>query len=122
METVVLILVGIVAAAHLGFMTIEMFPWRRPFVFRLVQLGFDPRVENEMTAASIVHNAGLYNGFIAAGLVWCMLPVQDVLHLRIFFLSCAIVAGIFGALTLTPKTLLMQTLPGLFALAAVCAR
>ena len=53
METVVLILVGIVAAAHLGFMTIEMFPWRRPFVFRLVQLGFDPRVENEMTAASM---------------------------------------------------------------------
>ena len=58
MKTVATILVGVVAAAHLGFMAIEMFPWKRPFVFRLVQLAFDPRPENEIAAAPIVLNAG----------------------------------------------------------------
>lgn len=120
MEIFVTILVGVVAMAHLGFMAIEMFPWKRPFVFRLVKLGFDPP-HNEITAAPIVHNAGLYNGFIAAGLIWGMPDSQDAFSLRVFFLSCVIVAGLFGALTLTPKTLLLQALPGIVALAAVWA-
>jgi putative membrane protein len=121
MGTIGTILVGIVAAAHLGFLAIEMLPWKRPFVFRLVKLEFDPRQHNEMTAAPIVHNAGLYNGFIAAGLIWGMLAGHDAFHLCVFFLSCAIVAGLFGAATLTPKTLLLQTLPAIVALAAVWA-
>jgi putative membrane protein len=121
MKTIATILVGVVAAAHLGFMAIEMFPWKRPFVFRLVQLAFDPRPENEIAAAPIVLNAGLYNGFIAAGLIWGMCAGQDGFHLRLFFLSCAIVAGIFGAATLTRKTLLLQTLPGIIALATIYA-
>jgi putative membrane protein len=119
MGAVVTILVGVVAAAHLGFMAIEMFPWKRPFVFNLVQLEFQPRPENEMAAAPIVHNAGLYNGFIAAGLIWGMFPGPDAFNLCLFFLSCVIIAGLFGAATLTPKTLLLQTLPGVVALAAV---
>jgi len=121
MNTVAIILVGVVALAHLGFMAIEMFPWKRPFVFQLVQLAFNPREQNEMTAAPIVHNAGLYNGFITAGLIWGMFAGQDAFHLCVFFLSCAIVAGIFGAATLTPKTLLLQTLPGIVALTFICA-
>jgi putative membrane protein len=121
MGTVVTILLGVVAAAHLGFMAIEMFPWERPFVFRLVKLGFDPPSKNEMTAAPIVHNSGLYNGFIAAGLIWGIFAGQDAFNIRLFFLSCAIVAGVFGAATLTRKTLVLQTLPGIVALAIVWA-
>ena len=75
------------------------------------KLGFKPQLENEKVAAAIVHNAGLYNGFIAVGLVFCAFPGHGGFHARLFFLSCAIVAGIFGAVTLTPKTLLIQTLP-----------
>jgi len=119
MEIFVTTLVGVAALAHLGFLAIEMFPWKRPFVFRLVKLGFDPRPQNELAAAPIVHNAGLYNGFVAAGLIWGMFATHDAFQLRVFFLSCAIVAGLFGAATLTRKTLLLQTLPGIVALIAV---
>ena len=121
METVAAILLGLAAVAHVGFMAIEMFPWKRPFVFELVKLGFSPRLDNESIAAPIVHNAGLYNGFIAAGLIWGTCAGAGGFHLRVFFLSCGIVAGIFGAVTLTPKTLLLQTLPAAAALAAVYA-
>jgi putative membrane protein len=118
-ERVTLILVWITAVAHILFMAIEMFPWKRPFVFNLVKLGFRPLLENEVTAAPIVHNAGLYNGFIAAGLIWSTFPAPEALNLRVFFLSCATVAGIFGAATLTYKTLLLQTLPAVAALATI---
>ena len=121
MEPLVTILVGIVAVAHLGFMAIEMLPWKRPFVFRLVKLPFEPRPENEMAAAAIVHNAGLYNGFLAAGLIWAILATQGALELRLFFLSCAVIAGVFGAATLTWKTLLLQAIPAAIALAAIVA-
>jgi putative membrane protein len=98
-----------------------MFPWKRPFVFKLVKLGFHPLLENEVTAAPIVHNAGLYNGFIAAGLIWSTCPIPEAFNLRVFFLSCAILAGVFGAVTLTYKTLLLQTLPAIIALATIFA-
>jgi len=121
METITMILLGLVALAHVGFMAIEMFPWNRPFVFDLVGLGFDPRLDNEVAAAPIVHNAGLYNGFIAAGVVWSMSTDGPAFHLRLFFLICALVAGLFGAVTLkSPKTLLLQTVPAIAALVAVC--
>jgi putative membrane protein len=121
METVAAILLGVTALAHFGFMAIEMFPWRRPFVFDLVRLGFNPQLENERIAAPIVHNAGLYNGFIAAGLIWGLLAGTSGLHQRTFFLGCGIVAGIFGAISLTPKTLVLQTLPAAAAMVAVYA-
>jgi putative membrane protein len=120
METVAVVFIWISAVAHAAFMLIEMFPWDRPFVFNLVKLKFNPQLENEKVAAAIVHNAGLYNGFIAVGLVFCAL--HGGFHARLFFLGCAIVAGIFGAVTLTPKTLLIQTLPALVALIAIHLR
>ena len=118
MKNFTLVLLWIVVAAHAGFVVIEMYPWGRPWVFDRVQLGFNP-ISNESAAAPIVHNAGLYNAFLAAGLVWGIRSRRNALDLRIFFLSCAIVAGIFGSFTLTPITLLLQTVPGAFALAAV---
>src|SRR5947209_8996824 len=119
METFAVILLVVTAVAHLGFMAIEMFPWNRPFVFELVKLGFSLCIENETVAAPIVHNAGLYNAFIAAGLIWGISAGAHAFHLRLFFLSCAFVAGCFGAVTLTPKTLLLQTLPAAAATIAV---
>ena len=120
MRNLTLVLLWIVVVAHAGFVTIEMYPWERPMVFDRVHLGFDP-VSNEAKAAAIVHNAGLYNAFLAAGLVWSILSRRNALGLRIFFLSCAIAAGIFGFFTLTPTTLFLQTIPGAFALAVVLA-
>ena len=118
MKNFTLVLLWVVVAAHVGFMAIEMYPWGRPTVFDRVSLGFDP-LSNELTAAPIVHNAGLYNGFLAAGLIWGIRSRNNAFGLRVFFLMCAIVAGIFGYFTLTPTTLLLQTIPGALALGAV---
>jgi putative membrane protein len=118
-----LVLIWVTAVFHVIFVVMEMYPWKRPCVFDQVKLGFDPPYKNEVTAAHIVHNAGLYNVFIVAGLIWStQSPFPEALHLAVFFLSCGIVAGIFGALTLTPKTLLLQTLPATAALAAILLR
>jgi putative membrane protein len=99
-------------------MAIEMYPWGRPMVFDRVSLGFDP-LSNELTAAPIVHNTGLYNGFLAAGLIWSIRSRNNAFGLRVFFLMCAILAGIFGYFTLTHTTLFLQTIPGALALAAL---
>jgi putative membrane protein len=117
-KNLTLVLLWIVVATHVGFMVIEMYPWGRPMVFDQVSLGFEP-LSNELTAAPIVHNAGLYNGFLAAGLIWSIRSRNNAFGLRIFFLMCAIVAGIFGYFTLTHNTLLLQTIPGALALGAV---
>jgi putative membrane protein len=117
-KNITLVLLWVVVAAHLGFLAIEMYPWGRPMVFDQVSLGFDP-LSNELTAAPIVHNAGLYNGFLAVGLIWGIRNRNNAFGLRVFFLMCAIVVGIFGYFTLTPTTLLLQTIPGALALGAV---
>lgn len=70
-------------------------------------------------AYRIVKNAGLYNGFIAAGLIWGTFAKNDSVPIQIFFLACVIIAGIFSALTLKWTTLVIQTLPALFALILV---
>jgi putative membrane protein len=69
--------------------------------------------------APIVANAGLYNSFLAAGLIWALLSGSGRAGVATFFLTCVVVAGVFGAVTLKPTTLLLQTLPGVVALAAV---
>jgi len=118
--TVATILVGVVAAAHLGFLVMEMFPWKRPAVFDQVHIHFTcPQSENESAAAPIVWNAGLYNGFIAAGLIWAVLAGHGGRNLCLFFLSCAIIAGVFGGHTLAPIIYFLQALPAIIALAAV---
>jgi putative membrane protein len=120
MEILPIILIWVTAVFHVVFAVMEMYPWKRPCVFDQVKLPFDPPYQNEVTAAHIVHNAGLYNVFIAAGLIWSTrAALPESLHLSVFFLSCGILAGIFGTLTLTPKTLLLQTLPATAALVAV---
>jgi putative membrane protein len=106
------IFVAIVAGVHFLVMAIEMFAWRRPAVHG--RLGFDQDEANK--AAPIVANAGLYNGFIAAGLVWGLFGAEDLYALKVFFLLCVIIAGVFGAVTLKWTTLLLQSVPAGVAL------
>ena len=107
--------VFIVGAIHVLISIVEMFFWKNPVVYQ--RLDFTTDVANQV--APIVQNAGLYNGFIAAGLIWAAFAKSNTVQLRIFFLVCVIIAGIFGALTLKWTTLALQTIPGFIALAFV---
>jgi putative membrane protein len=100
------VLTGIVAFSHLGFLVLEMFFWDHPVGRRI--FGMTPEVS--AGSAVLAANQGLYNGFLAAGLLWAL--AADRRELKIFFLGCVVVAGIFGGLTAKPSILLTQALPG----------
>ncbi|MBD2234618.1 DUF1304 domain-containing protein [Phormidium tenue] len=107
--------VFIVGAIHVLVSIVEMLFWKNPVVYQ--RLDFTTDVANQV--APIVQNAGLYNGFIAAGLIWAAFAKSNTVQLRVFFLVCVIIAGIFGAFTLKWTTLALQTIPGFIALAFV---
>ena len=115
MTTVANIAVALVALLHLYFLILEMFLWTKPFGLRT--FGLTP--EFAAASKSLAANQGLYNGFLAAGLVWGLVLGDAGNPNRIFFLSCVIVAGVFGALTASRKILWVQALPGAVALALV---
>lgn len=104
---------GLVALLHLYFLVLEMFLWTKPFGMKT--FGLTP----EFAAASraLAANQGLYNGFIAAGLAWSVFLGSD--PISVFFLGCVIVAGVFGAITVSAKIFWVQALPGIIALALV---
>ena len=104
------IAVGIVAALHVWALVLEMFLWDTPYGRRVF------RMSPEQAAASktLAMNQGLYNGFLAAGLVWGLVTRSE--PVQIFFLLCVLIAGIFGAITATRKILYFQALPALIAL------
>ncbi len=108
------ILIGLIAVMHLYFLWLEMFAWtsKGPKVFR----GF-PRELFEPTKV-LAANQGLYNGFLAAGLIWTLF-IDDhpwKIYIAIFFLTCVLIAGIFGAVTASRKIFFVQGLPALIAL------
>ncbi|RIK31734.1 MAG: DUF1304 domain-containing protein [Anaerolineae bacterium] len=107
------ILIMLVAILHLGFLALEMFFWDHPFGRKR----FKMTPEYSKASASLAANQGLYNGFIAAGLVWGLIA-KDA-SIQIFFLVCVVIAGIYGGLTTRRTILYIQALPGLLALAAV---
>ena len=111
------IAVAIVAILHLLFLVLEMFFWTKPLGLRIFGL---KRELAEQTAA-LAANQGLYNGFLAAGLVWGLVSRENPTAISVFFLSCAIIAGIFGALTAKRSILFIQALPAAIALAMVLA-
>jgi putative membrane protein len=109
------VLVALVAALHLYFLYLEMFAWTTPAGRRA--FGTDP--EFAAATRTLAANQGLYNGFLAAGLVWGMLTEQaDVM---VFFLACVAVAGAYGATTVSRKILFVQAVPALVALVVVLA-
>ena len=107
------ILVGLVVLLHLGFLALEMFFWDHPFGRK--RFGMTP--EYSKASATLAANQGLYNGFLAAGLVWGL--ISNNFPVKIFFLVCVVIAGIYGGFTAKRSILYMQALPGLLALLAV---
>ncbi len=115
MTTAALVAVALVALLHLYFLVLEMFLWTTPYGRRT--FGLTP--ERAAMTRSLAANQGLYNGFLAAGLVWGLCPGVTGWPVAIFFLGCVIVAGVFGAFTASRKILWVQAVPGAIALALV---
>lgn len=116
MSSLTVILVVVVAAIHAGFAALEIFGWNSPKVYK-DRFGFGELEARK--AKPFIANAGLYNGFLAAGLIWSVLSPADR-GVASFFLVWALSAGIFGALTLRkPLVFLLQSLPALLALVMV---
>jgi putative membrane protein len=116
MHTAVNILVAVVALLHLYFMVMEMFLWTKPAGRRA--FGLTP--EFAQASRALAANQGLYNGFLAAGLIWSLLAEHHMgFHLQLFFLTCVIVAGIYGAVTVNRKILWIQAAPALLALVLI---
>lgn len=118
METITQILIGIIAAEHLFFLWVEMFAWetagKKLFKNSLPQDSFK-------SSKGLAGNQGLYNGFLAAGLIWTYFITDAVwkTNISIFFLGCVAIAGIYGAISSDKKIFFVQSLPALIALAIV---
>lgn len=115
MSIVAAVPVGLVALLHAGFLVLEMFLWTAPVGRRTFGLDREFAERSRALAA----NQGLYNGFLVAGLVWGLLADDSTVQL--FFLGCVLVAGVFGAATVSRRILLVQALPAALALVAVLA-
>lgn len=120
MEIALKIVIGFVAFIHLYILWFEMFAWesRGPKVFKNFPKDLFP-VTKTMAA-----NQGLYNGFLAAGLIWtffiCDLPWRD--NVAVFFLSCVAIAGIYGFFTADKKIIMVQTVPAVLGILLVLLR
>lgn len=111
------VLVLIVASLHAYFLVLEMFLWKTPFGRRT----FRTTPEVAESSAVLAANQGLYNGFLAAGLLWALIAYGVVAGRPIltFFLLCVIVAGVYGAATVSRRILFVQALPAAIALVLV---
>ena len=108
-------LVAFVSIQHLCFLVLEMFLWRTPLGMRIFEL--TPEFAEQSSA--LAANQGLYNGFLAAGLFWSLIRKENSFAIKVFFLGCVIVAGVFGAATAKASILFVQAAPGAVALALV---
>jgi putative membrane protein len=117
MITAANIVIALVALLHAYFLILEMFLWDKPYGMRTFKL------TPEFAAASkgLAANQGLYNGFLVAGLVWGLSMGPAGINVKVFFLACVIVAGLFGGATVNRKILFVQAIPGIIALALLLA-
>ena len=113
MNVIAAVLVALVALLHLYFLVLEMFLWTTP----QGRAAFGTDAEFAEASKALAANQGLYNGFLVAGLVWGL--VADEYAVKVFFLLCVIVAGAYGAATVSRKILVVQALPAALALVAV---
>jgi putative membrane protein len=112
------LLVAVVAAIHVYIVVLEIFLWRTPRGMR--SFGMDQAFADR--SAPLAANQGLYNGFLVAGLVWGLLAADPVgFQVTVFFLGCVIVAGLFGAATVSRRILVVQAVPAALAVVAVLA-
>ncbi|HTP50513.1 MAG TPA: DUF1304 domain-containing protein [Anaeromyxobacteraceae bacterium] len=114
MRPIALSLVALVALLHAGFLVLEMFLWRTR-----ARRVFSMSAEQAEATAALAANQGLYNGFLAAGLVWALASGPEFAPRATFFLACAVLAGVYGGLTVRRTILLVQALPAALALVAL---
>ncbi|MGB3072574.1 MAG: DUF1304 domain-containing protein [Ottowia sp.] len=107
------IITALVALLHVYFLVLEMFLWDKPAGMK----AFGQSLERAQATKVLAANQGLYNGFLAAGLVWGLMLGANDHGIKAFFLGCVIVAGVFGAMTASRKILFVQALPAAVALA-----
>jgi len=107
------VLVGLIALLHIYFLVLEMFLWTKPTGLRV----FGQTLEAATASKVLAANQGLYNGFLAAGLVWGLSQGPAGASVKIFFLSCVLIAGVYGGATAARKILFVQGLPAAIALA-----
>ena len=115
MAVVAMLLVGIVAVLHVGFLVLEMFYWDQPLGRKI----FHTSPEFSKASAVLAANQGLYNGFLAAGLFWGLSLGAAGTGVKVFFLCCVLVAGLYGAATASRRILFVQAVPAAIALALV---
>jgi putative membrane protein len=108
------ILVALVALLHVYFLVLEMFLWTKPLGLKT----FGQSLERATDSAVLAANQGLYNGFLAAGLIWGLVhPTPGFgFQIKAFFLACVIVAGVYGAATVSRRILFVQAAPAALAL------
>ncbi len=107
------ILIAIVALLHFYFLVLEMILWEKPFGLRT----FGNSEEIAKITKTLAMNQGLYNGFLAAGLVWGLILGDAGASIKVFFLVCIIIAGLFAGFTVSKKILYVQAFPAIVALA-----
>jgi len=114
MKKVIDLFVGFIAIQHIAFLVLEMFLWEKPIGLKIF------RMSSEMAknSASLAANQGLYNGFLAAGLIWSLLVSNSEFSasLQFFFLGCVAIAGLYGGYSVGVKILYIQFLPALLTL------
>ena len=116
MSNIAKVLVAVVALEHIYFLVLEMFLWTAP----RTRKAFGMTAEQAEVTKVLAANQGLYNGFLAAGLIWSLMaPAADARPLALFFLACVLVAGIYGGFTANKRIWLLQALPAALGLAAV---
>ena len=109
------IVIVVIALLHVWFLILEMFLWTRPAGRR----AFGITAEFAEQSKALAANQGLYNGFLAAGLTWGLCLGSAGFSVKVFFLACVLVAGIFGGLTANRKILWIQALPAVIGLVLV---
>jgi putative membrane protein len=113
MDVVATVFVGLVAVIHVYILVLEMFLWRTP----RARKAFGTTSEFAESTAVLAANQGLYNGFLAAGLVFGLVVREPVAYpMTVFFLVCVIVAGLYGAATANKRIIVVQALPAAVAL------
>jgi putative membrane protein len=113
MNIIANIVIAVIALLHVGFLVLEMFLWTKPYGLKT----FGMTREVAASSATLAANQGLYNGFLAAGLVWGL--VSGMASVKIFFLVCVLIAGVYGGLTAKRSILYLQALPALIGLILV---
>ena len=107
------IVIALVALLHIYFLVLEMFLWDKPAGLK----AFGQTLEAAKASKVLAANQGLYNGFLAAGLIWGLALGSSGTSIKVFFLGCVLVAGVYGAITASRKILFVQALPAAVGLA-----